>query len=456
MSSKFGWNLHIKKWLLSVLACLSLWQIALAHAVQPDDYAYVIMGPEGVAVIRVITSAATCPALMADGHALALQVRTAPLNAPSAGIHPAVFPVQVCEGNWPLNAKSVSLQGKPLPSVNPDPKKIVLMGDSGCRMKAPVEYQACNDAHQWPLAEVARNAAAEKPDLVIHVGDYHYRESPCLMDGCAGSPYGYGWDAWQVDVFNPLRPLMQAAPWVVVRGNHESCARAGEGWFRFLDPHPFSVGHACDVAQNVGADYSEPYVVPLGNANQLIVFDSSGASEKSPAANSPLVVTYARQFKTVATLAANKPNNWLLFHHPILGFGYNPITGWQKGNASLIAALTTIQSKTFFPEGIQMTIQGHVHTFELARTAGHEPLTLLTGFGGSTLDAHFPKQLPDHFEPAPGIPILEAQTDQEFGYSVLERMNDHWQLREMDMHGSVKHVFNLQLKQPPYNFLQIK
>ncbi len=453
MSFKFGWNLHIKTLLLSALACLGLWQAPLAYA---DDSSYVVMGPEGVAVIRVITIAISCPTLMADDHALAMHVRAAPLNTPSAGIHPAVFPVLSCEVNWPVSAKSITLQGKPLPKVNPYPKKILLMGDSGCRMKAPAEFQACNDAHAWPLAELARNAAAEKPDLVIHVGDYHYRESPCLMDGCAGSPYGYGWDTWQADVFEPLRPLMQAAPFVAVRGNHESCSRAGEGWFRFLDPRPFIAGHACDVSVAGDADYTAPYAVPVGATQQLIVFDSSSASEKSPTADSPQVATYAAQFATVAALARNKPNNWLLFHHPILGFGYNPIGGWQKGNASLIAALTTLQSKAFFPEGVQMTIQGHVHTFELARTAGHEPLTLLTGFSGSTLDAHFPKPLPDHFEPAPGIPILEAQTDQEFGYSVLEQMNDHWQLREMDVHGNVKHVFNLQLKQPPYNFLQTK
>jgi len=442
--------------MMVVLAYAACAQTVTAYAATPIENAFVILGPAGQPIIRVVTDAPQCPSLMTDRQLLPMRIRVAASNMPSTGMHPAVFPVQTCEIEWPTGAESVTLNGNPLPKAHSHPHKIVLMGDSGCRIKAPVDYQACNDANQWPLAEVARSAAAEKPDLVIHVGDYHYRESPCLMDGCAGSPYGYGWDTWQVDVFNPLRPLMQAAPWVVVRGNHESCARAGEGWFRFLDPHPFGVGHACDVAQDVGTDYSEPYAVPLNGTDQLIVFDSSGASEKSPAADSPLVATYARQFKTVVSLAANTPNNWLLFHHPVLGFGYNPIGGWQKGNASLIAALTTLQSKAFFPEGVQMTIQGHVHTFELARTAGHEPLTLLTGFSGSTLDAHFPKPLPDHFEPAPGIPILEAQTDQEFGYSVLEQMNDHWQLREMDVHGNVKHVFNLQLKQPPYNFLQTK
>ena len=40
----------------------------------------------------------------------------------------------------------------------------------------------------------SRLAAAQKPDLVIHVGDYYYRETPCPAGEakCAGSPFGWG------------------------------------------------------------------------------------------------------------------------------------------------------------------------------------------------------------------------------------------------------------------------
>ncbi len=75
---------------------------------------------------------------------------------------------------------------------------------------------------------------------MIHVGDYVYRETPCPEGNttCAGSPWGYGWDVWNADFFEPAAPLLANAPWLVVRGNHENCARAGEGWLRFLDPLP--------------------------------------------------------------------------------------------------------------------------------------------------------------------------------------------------------------------------
>ncbi|RAF64861.1 serine/threonine protein phosphatase, partial [Burkholderia multivorans] len=60
------------------------------------------------------------------------------------------------------------------------------------------------------------------------------------------------------------------------RGNHEECARAGQGWFRFLDPRPYSASRSCDdPANDNDANYSEPYAVSLGGGTQVIVFDSA-------------------------------------------------------------------------------------------------------------------------------------------------------------------------------------
>ena len=79
----------------------------------------------------------------------------------------------------------------PLPKA--EPQRIVVLGDSGCRMKkADNAWQACGDAAAWPFETVANAAAEFKPDLVMHVGDYHYRENACPADvaGCKASPWG--------------------------------------------------------------------------------------------------------------------------------------------------------------------------------------------------------------------------------------------------------------------------
>ncbi|MCC6193144.1 MAG: metallophosphoesterase, partial [Burkholderiales bacterium] len=204
------------------------------------DYRYVLLGPEGAPVVRVITAASQCPAVDADDVAIPMSVRlpaqTVPVRPSRMDLpapKPSVFPVMTCEATLPANARSASVGGYPLPLPKPDAKRIVLLGDTGCRVVPTYNlYQSCDDPAVWPFERVANAAADAKPDLVIHVGDYHYREGPCDIGnpGCAGSPGGYGFDAWEADFFRPAKSLLAAAPWVVVRGNHESCNRAGQGW----------------------------------------------------------------------------------------------------------------------------------------------------------------------------------------------------------------------------------
>ncbi|MDQ1741850.1 MAG: mycothione reductase, partial [Pseudonocardiales bacterium] len=84
------------------------------------------------------------------------------------------------------------------------PERLVILGDSGCRLKGGF-VQNCRDPGGWPFARIAALAAARRPDLVIHVGDYYYRETPCPAGnaGCAGSPYGDRWATWKAELFDP-------------------------------------------------------------------------------------------------------------------------------------------------------------------------------------------------------------------------------------------------------------
>jgi hypothetical protein len=101
---------------------------------------------------------------------------------------------------------------------------------------------------QWPFHFIADVVAQTKPDLVIHVGDYHYRETPCPRghDGCAGSPFGDTWSVWRADFFAPADTLLKMDPWVFVRGNHELCDRGGKGWSRMLERFPFDAAAGCN------------------------------------------------------------------------------------------------------------------------------------------------------------------------------------------------------------------
>ena len=57
---------------------------------------------------------------------------------------------------------------------------------------------------------------------------------------------------------------------MAVRGNHESCARAGQGWMRFLDPRPFHPHLSCDdPLHDAQADFTPPYQIALNDLYSL-------------------------------------------------------------------------------------------------------------------------------------------------------------------------------------------
>jgi hypothetical protein len=80
----------------------------------------------------------------------------------------------------------------------------------------------------------AGQAARTRPDLMIHLGDYLYRESPCQPgdNRCTGTPWGDNWATWNADFFEPAAPLLHHTVWLMARGNHEECGRAGNGFTR--------------------------------------------------------------------------------------------------------------------------------------------------------------------------------------------------------------------------------
>ena len=301
-------------------------------AVDPIQAAYVVLGDGARPVARVITADANCPSLDVDGKPQTMTARAAaqtlplrPTQSKPEFSKPSAFPVLVCEAALPAGAKVASAGGHHLPVPLAEPKRIVVIGDTGCRLKASDNaYQACNDPGEYPFARVAAAAAAWKPDLVVHVGDYLYRENPCQAGnaGCAGSVWGYGWDAWNADFFTPGAALLAAAPWAADRGNHESCSRAGQGWWRFMDPRPLLPGRDCnDPSTDFIGDYTDPYAIPIGRGAQLIMLDSSNAPGGAIAPEDHRALEFRDMYAKLDGLARMAPYNITVSHHPVLGVG---------------------------------------------------------------------------------------------------------------------------------------
>lgn len=416
---------------------------------------YVVLGEDGARVARAITTDASCPAFDADGARLPGRERagpaTLPARAPAKGKgadRAAAFPVRVCEAILPARTARASVGGHPLPLPPRDIRRLVVLGDTGCRLvAADRNYQDCNDPQAYPFAAIARAAAAFRPDLVIHVGDYHYREDPCprARAGCRGSPSGYGWDAWNADFFTPAAPLLQAAPLVAARGNHETCARAGAGFLRLLDPRPLAGRHDCVTpADDALGNHSAPYAVPLGGGVQLAVLDTANSDYRGLAPGDPRRRVFERDARALDTLTRQAAHTIVIHHQPLLAYGARPtrdgrpqLYGGDKGLIDSFGAVHPL----LFPPGVQFVLSGHVHVWEQVSFASGHPSQFVAGFSGTAEDlGPLPLHAPEALPPAPGA-VVERMSSWigGFGYMTLERLEGaRWEARIWDRAGRLR------------------
>jgi hypothetical protein len=368
---------------------------------------WVELGSNGSSSVRAITDDA-CPSVLFDGMPTPMSTRSDP-GATLANVTAAAFAVRGCEIAVPAGAISAVLDGKALPLARPNPQRIVVLGDTGCRLKGAA-VQDCNDPQSWPFPVIAAAAAAARPDLVIHVGDYHYRESACPVarSGCNGSPSGYGWDAWNADFFVPAAPLFDAGPWVMLRGNHEDCDRAGEGWFRFLDRMPMPA--AC-------SDLSGIFVARLGDFAVVAVDGAKAEDPKDDAA--PLAAMLRQQL--VDVLPQLPAEAWLASHRP-----FDAVRAPDKHEQGNVVD-NHVQELAFgaiMPAAVSVLLSGHIHFFQAIDFGGERPPQLVVGTGGDALALMPPLSLAG--ADINGVPVKTSVTYSGFGYMVWDRAPNGW------------------------------
>lgn len=345
---------------------------------------------------RAVVSDAACPVASAGGRAVRMAERAQ---------RTAAFPDLVCEAPVPPDAKTVRVGERELPAPRPDPQTVVVLGDSGCRITR-VSAQSCNDPAEWQFPAIARAIAAVKPDLVVHVGDYLYRESACpLLARCADSPYGDDAAAWYADFLAPAAPVFAAAPVLLLRGNHEECARNGPGWFRYLDSR----------APTACADATDPYAVDLGDL-RIVAFDSAVAEDrKTDPAREPV---YRRQFAAVRALAKRNPaprRMWFVTHRP-------PYVNDDERSA-MGDALAPFDA----------VLSGHIHFFAAMNVASLPPL-LINGEGGTKLEPNYAALL--------GLAVGDLHVagsvfgSAHNGFGVYTRQGAGWRISVRDADGT--------------------
>jgi hypothetical protein len=261
---------------------------------------------------------------------------------------------------------------------------------------------------------VSAAIAAERPDAIVINGDFFYREAPCPLgqeNFCGSSPApipgmpfsdsAYGWMA---DVFIPMSPMLNAAPLIVTRGNHEECSRAGNGYFYSFDPR----------------------------------HDSSGGND---AEVSPYSIIQRPSYQQAAALTKRQAGreSWLLTHRPIFGFASSvfatPSTPIVWGSADQAAAAWELL------DTYNLIFSSHMHIAQVVQLPDL-PAQLILGNAGTDLEPATGYVLPDagfnigagRTYPAPS----SAWVDVRFGYAmaVPEKSAGVWRIRMADVNGA--------------------
>lgn len=344
---------------------------------------------DGLPHARAVVTGA-CPTAILDGRGARMTQRASERTG---------FADTVCDVAVPVGTKNVKLGARSLPAPAHQLHTVVVFGDSGCRVLGTA-LQACNDPVRWPFPVVARSIAKLHPDLVVDVGDYYYRETPCLpfFAGCAGTPSGDNAASWYADWFAPGAPMFAAAPMVLARGNHEDCRRGGLGWTRYLNA--FAAGPCQDIYP--------PFASSFGGL-RIVVFDSAAANdEKVSPATTPV---FRRNFEAARALVSGQ--TWFLTHRPPY---LNANESAAMGNAL---------------DPFSAVVVGHVHLFAVMNAPPHPPM-VINGIGGDTLDNSAGTSL----RAALGADAKSISVN--FGFDVYTRTATGWSISVRNPDGSVR------------------
>ncbi|MDB5070778.1 MAG: ser/threonine protein phosphatase [Candidatus Eremiobacteraeota bacterium] len=351
----------------------------------------------------------TCPSVTYDGGSVPMRQRA----AASSG-----FDDVVCDAPLPAGATNVVVDGTRLPSPPRAPRTIVVFGDTGCRMLDD-EQQNCGDIADWPFPKIAQTIAAAHPDLLVHVGDYYYRENNCpaSMTKCLNR-WGDTSMSWNADWFSPGKPVFASAPLVLIRGNHEDCERGGPAWFRYLD------GGAAVTPCIAGAvDGSPPWAVSFDGLRIVVADSAADPSDTKP--DPARIAFYQTSFRRAQQLAAGPGGDaWFVTHRP-------PFSNTNQTQALLALGWH------FAP--FDAVLAGHVHDFEAINVAGYPPL-IVNGESGDDLDnagstATYIAMQRNNGNPVYSLGSPAPFGSKQYGFAVYTRSVSGWTISLRDADG---------------------
>jgi predicted phosphodiesterase len=318
-------------------------------------------------------------------------------------------------------------------ALNSQTLRMAVIGDTGCRLKeskSKASYQNCNNLEDWPYPLIIQKVLNEKVDFVVHTGDYHYREHCSDSKVCAqmAPRTGYQWGAWWDDFYGPTQKLFQQTPFLFVRGNHESCERAYQG-FNPLSVLDKKFNEAC-------AEFDAIQLIEIGDL-LLINFDDSAFEDRKTLTDSERALWSTRFQKTAERIQqmSGPREVWLLSHKPAFGFVPNADDAEPQ---EITDNLSSVLKQSGLLKQIHFILSGHLHTQQIVLNQENVK-QFIVGNSGTTLDSFGRKIMNQKL-------ITTTDTKYSYGYSLFERQGfKKWKLSFKNTQG--EETLSCQLKQ---------
>jgi hypothetical protein len=352
------------------------------------------VSPSGIVARAIVPAGLSCPAVQVTNQGKTSSVPMA-VRSPGATTGTAFTAVTVCSAALPKGARSATILGTSIPAAMPKAAQtIAYLADTGCRIKKTV--QNCASPQGWPLGLNASLIAQRDADLIVHGGDYIYRETACPASSAAkcggspeptkGEPFIDNAALWFADFFDPVAPMLSTAPIVAARGNHEACDTAGNGFFLFMDPRPSTAGSCAPKGKSVPVVQSPSWATDVslggGRSVRLVVVDSANGWDSVP---SPFLPKQRASYQQAANLAKGASDAWLVVHRPL--FGITSEVYSTRGDHYWVPWISADQAAagSGLLGSYSLIVSGHEHLSQAVQVPGQPP-QFVAGAGGTALN----------------------------------------------------------------------
>jgi Calcineurin-like phosphoesterase len=291
-------------------------------------------------------------------------------------------------------------------SWSPKLDSIAVIGDTGCRFPernqggSADEKTGCNPPG-WLFPKASRAIAdpRQRPDLVLHVGDYRYRGN-AGADQDKSKIYPDSWENWEADFFAPANDLLNAAPWVMTRGNHDNCfgkENKGPGWLFLLSPCPTTDDP--ELCRKKSEPVQERvYALDLTGSLRLVVLDAANAVNQRAKWEQKFD---GEAFKKAIGEAEGR-HVWLVSHYQVINIEEDERAPHAL-REKILAMLTGSKSK------VEAVFSGDIHQLQVLGMVNPDdpsvlskPVQFVVGNGGAARAEGFGPSMkpPNWFKPS--------------------------------------------------------